>query len=81
MGDGEQPSPQRPRRIEKEFEDVTREEAAWAQLSNNIAPQQQQQQAIVQVISSTTAVGQPGFVQQEKQKYEQKTVAQLEEEQ
>lgn len=89
MGKVEQPSPPRPRRIEEQFEDVTPEEAAWAQLNNNSPPQptkrqqpqqqpEQQQQPIAQtqvlvqqlVTSSKDAIGQPGYVLQEVQKYE-----------
>ena len=87
VGDSEQLSPQLPRDMKKEFdkqfeEDIPEEvhDQAWARLGKNVGQQQQQQQQheLGQAISSSTAVvGQPVFVQQEKQKYEKKTIAQL----
>ena len=66
-----EPSPQRPRRFEEQFEDVTPEEVAWAQLSN---PTQQEQHAM----ASNIHFGQQGYVQQEEETFETQNVQQEE---
>ena len=71
---GDQHSPLEPRRIDNELDKVDEQQQPQQQ------QQQQQPQPQLAASSSTTMMGQPGYVLQEAQKYEPKTLAQVEEE-